>query len=260
MARETARQPNTDRRCLFADLGVAPVEAVERIMSTAASLRAAGKMPDLLFFLAHPPTVALGCRDREAGQPQDLLVPMKRLEQEGITLTRSIRGGGITYHWPGQVVCYPVLLLDSVERNIAAYMSNLEEVGIRTLRQFGVEVDRRRESAAHLGLWCDGRKVASMGVRISRWVTSFGFAINLEGDHGPSKNIRPCGLDGVHLVTLEEILGRAPARTWIVESLKESFAAVFTRTIERMPQCLLENLGAQAPDTRTRGAISGWLT
>ena len=100
-----------EKKCLCTDLGVTGVSDAERLMSAWQGLCIAREAPDLLLFLAHPQTVSLGLRDRSARVPKDLLVSPKKLEEEGIALTRYIRGGGITYHWPGQVVCYPVLAL-----------------------------------------------------------------------------------------------------------------------------------------------------
>lgn len=205
-------------------------------MSAVRDRRLTGNVPDLLLFMTHPRTVAVGLRDNLDHSPKDLLVSPQQLKDEGIALTRSVRGGGITYHWPGQVVCYPVLHLQTNERDIPAYMKGLEEIGIQTLKRFGVTVTRRRDSAAHVGLWLDGRKLVSMGIRISRWVTSFGFVINLEGDHSPSAYVRPCGIEGARFVTLEEVLGHATPRSMVIDSVKNSFTSVFGRELARMPE------------------------
>jgi lipoate-protein ligase B len=235
-----------EKECLCTDLGVIEVSEAERLMSAWQSFRVAREAPDLLLFLAHPKTVAVGLRDRRACIPKDLLVSPKQLEAEGITLARSIRGGGITYHWPGQVVCYPVVALRPRERDLSAYMSKLEQVGIEALNCFGLEVNRRRETAAHVGLWLDGKKIVSMGVRVSGWVTSFGFAINLEGDHGPSCYVRPCGLEGVKLTTIEEALGNAPPRSWLIEALSASFVRVFGRNVRRIEAGCVKGACSQA--------------
>jgi lipoate-protein ligase B len=242
-----------ERTCLVANLGITGVEDADGFMSAARRLRFAGELPDLLLFLSHPGTVAVGLRDRRTEQPKDLLVPVRRLEEEGIALARSVRGGGITYHWPGQVVCYPILLLGPGERNIPLYMHGLEEIGIRTLRSFGVKAARSRESAAHVGLWHDRCKVASMGVRVSRWVTSFGFAINHEGDHEPSAYVRPCGLEGVRLTTMEEILGHAPPRDRVVDAIIENFAEVLRRRVDGMPADTLREIESLAGTTDPTG-------
>jgi lipoate-protein ligase B len=229
-----------------ADLGIMGVPEAERFMAAAVDLRARDETPDMVLLLTHPKTVALGLRDSKSDRPKDLLVSRKRLEDEGIALSRSVRGGGITYHWPGQVVCYPIVALTSHERNIPGYMAKLEQVGIRTLKHFGLVARRRRDSAAHVGLWLDGKKIVSMGVRVSNWVTSFGFALNLEGDHSPSSYVRPCGLDGVELTTMQEALGHAPARKWVTEAVCENFASIFNRNMQKMPDYLLNRISSFA--------------
>ena len=198
-------------------------------------LRLKNEIPDLLLFLSHPPTVALGLKDRCVEMPVDLLVSRAQLDREGILFTRSVRGGGITYHWPGQVVCYPVLALEPGERDAPVYMAKLEEIGLKTLQEFGIRAARRRDAASYVGLWIGDKKLVSMGVRITHWITSFGFALNLEGDHSRSCYIRPCGIDGVCLTTMEEVLGQAPPRFQVIESLKKNFASVFECGLQTIP-------------------------
>jgi lipoate-protein ligase B len=238
MLEQTAQESPACEPCFSRDLGILEIPRAEAIMCNARSLRLEGKSPDLLLFLAHPRTVALGLRDSKPAHPKDLLVSLERLEHEGIALVRSVRGGGITYHWPGQVACYPIVKLGPAEMDIPRYMKKLEQVALDALGRFGVNATRRRGKAAYIGLWHEGAKVASMGVRVSRWVTSFGFAINLEGDHAPSAYIRPCGLEGVELITLEEILGTAPPRGAVIEAISAGFASVFCRHPQEMPDDL----------------------
>ncbi len=242
------------RPCMTTDAGLISVPDAERLMETAVRLRLEGSLTDCLFFLAHPPTISVGLKERNPESPKDLLVSRRRLDLERIALVRSIRGGGITYHWPGQLVCFPVIALETHERNIPAYMGKLEETGIRSLKEFGVKVCRRRDSAAHVGLWRGGCKLVSTGIRVSRWVTSFGFAVNLAGDHAPSHYIRPCGIDRARLMTLEEALGEAPSRSAVQAAVTSAFAAVFDRTMEVMPNDVLERIRASAspgPETMT---------
>ena len=146
------------------ELGVMPVQRAEKIMQHAVEQRRAGLIPDLLLFLAHPRTVSLGLKDRPDGQPEDLLVSVSRLKRERIELVRSERGGGITYHWPGQIMMYPIVGLRPEERNIPDFMAKLEHAIIESLRVFRVETFTSRETPAHVGLWYRGRKVVSMGI------------------------------------------------------------------------------------------------
>jgi lipoate-protein ligase B len=247
------------KRCVFTDLGLLGLPRAEALMVAVGERVGAGEIPEMLLFLAHPPTVAVGLKDGKAESPKDLLVSPERLAGEGIALVRSVRGGGITYHWPGQVVCYPVLRLSPVERNISAYMTKLEDVGIATLKRVGLTATRRRDSAAHIGLWVDGRKIVSMGIRVSRWVTSFGFAMNLDGDFSPSRYIRPCGIDGVRLTSIEESLGEAPSRSQLMDMVKESFVNVFQRALEPSPPGLLP-LPEQESPRLTQGLCTDMLT
>jgi lipoate-protein ligase B len=230
------------KTCVFTDLGMIDVLTAEGFMTRAVELRLRSEIPDILLFLSHPPTVAVGIKDRCVEMPIDLLVSRVQLDKEGILFTRSIRGGGITYHWPGQVICYPVLTLPPGERDIPVYMSKLEEIGLKTLREFGIRAERRRDTASYVGLWIGNKKLISMGVRISNWTTSFGFALNLQGDHSPSCYIKPCGIDGVCFTTMEEVLGEAPPRFRVIESLKRNFSSVFEYTLTTMPAGMLESV------------------
>jgi len=243
--------PDQIKICVFTDLGTLDVPTVESLMTRAVELRLKDEIPDLLLFLSHPPTVALGLKDRCVETPVDLLVSRAQLDREGILFTRSVRGGGITYHWPGQVVCYPVLALEPGERDAPAYMAKLEEVGLKTLQEFGIRATRRRDAASYIGLWIGEKKLISMGVRITNWVTSFGFALNLEGDHSRSCYIRPCGIDGVCLTTMEEVLGQAPPRFQLIDSLKKNFASVFKCALQTIPHGMIDRIGGatQRPDS-----------
>ncbi|MFZ5868315.1 MAG: lipoyl(octanoyl) transferase LipB [Thermodesulfobacteriota bacterium] len=247
------------KNCYATDLGLISVSNAERLMEAVTKRRVREELPDIVLFLAHPKTVAVGLRGGPPERHPDLLVSPRRLEEEGISLARSIRGGGITYHWSGQVVCYPLFALGPRERNISQYMRNLEEVAIRCLDRFGIRAERKRTSAAHIGLWAQDRKVVSMGVRVSSWITSFGFALNLEGDLEPSRYVRPCGLEQVRLTTVEEILGRAPSRKWVVEVLQREFGSVFGRKLCRMPDRLTHEIWSlDRPEDRAM-AGSAWM-
>lgn len=241
---------------LTLDLGVMPVGEAERVMRTAATLRVQDTIPDLLLFLAHPPTVSLGLKNKAGDQPTDLLVPVSRLAEEGIELVKSRRGGGITYHWPGQVVTYPVIKLDQDERNLPLFMARLERVAADTLKSFGIETDTRRDTPAHIGLWWEDRKVVSMGICVDHWVTGFGFALNLDGDHAPSRYVRPCGIAGAQLVTVREILGAAPPRPWVIQMVRKSFAGEFKRRVDAGGSALSRMLGANAVASAA-GAVGG---
>ncbi len=229
------------------DLGVAGVGHTEEFMTQIADLRAEDLIADILLFVTHPKTVTVGLKDRNSSIPKDLLVTREELRAQGIEFTGCIRGGGITYHWPGQIVCCPIMLLDQNARNISKHMEKLEQVGILTFRSFGLDVSRRRDTAAHIGLWLGSRKIMSMGIKVSRWVTSFGFAVNVQGDFSQSKYVRPCGIEGACLTTLEEVLGTAPSREQVIQAICENFAQVFEREPIRRKCPVMENCGSNEP-------------
>ncbi|MDZ7402372.1 MAG: lipoyl(octanoyl) transferase LipB [candidate division KSB1 bacterium] len=213
----------------ISEIGIISLEAAERLMQRLAQQRLADQIPDTILLLSHPPSLAVGARELN---PADLLLPLSYFEGQGIYLHQHVRGGGLTYHWPGQLVCYPILKLQPHEQNIGKYMYKLEEVGLRTLKDLGIVAERKRDKAAQIGLWLGNNKIASMGIHVSRWITSWGFALNLYGDKSPADFIRPCGLEGVKLITAEEILGFAPSKQWVTNRLVSHFAEVFEREIE----------------------------
>lgn len=210
---------------------------VDRIMAEIVRLRQADAIPDRILFLSYTPCLAVGARELNEA---DLLQPLEMFQKQGIPLFKSTRGGGLTYHWPGQLIVYPILKLQKHEQNIPQHMFRLEEVGLQTLRDFGVNAKRKRDATAQIGLWHARRKVASMGIFITRWVTSYGFALNLGGDFSPARAIRPCGLEGVQLTSIEEITGTAPYRGNVITSVQNHFQDVFQRQV--LPTQNVENL------------------
>lgn len=238
--------PSALFECLEIDLGKIPLPHAEHLMLNVSTQRYQGLIPDTLIFAAHPKTVSLGLRDSRSRWPRDVLVSPGRLAREGIALVKSVRGGGVTFHWPGQLVCYPILALRPHERDVRSYMSKLEQICLESLESFGVRGELKRFTGRHIGVWVGDRKIVSMGVRISQWITSFGFAINLEGDYHQAAYVRPCGLEGVQLITLEEILGYAPSRHEVIQSIKRAAKSHLQREV-----CSVD-----LPQTRTNEILS----
>ena len=218
-----------NRSTIELDLGVISLVEVDRLIQKLTQERFEDQIPDMLLLLSHPPSLTVGARELNQA---DLLLPLSYFESQGINLHKNIRGGGLTYHWQGQLVCYPVLKLKPYEQNIGNYMYRLEEVGLRTLRDLGIVAERKREKAAQIGLWLGNNKITSMGIHISKWITSWGFALNLYGDKSPADFIRPCGLEGVNLITVEELMGVRPSKQWVMNMLVHHFGEVFERKVE----------------------------
>ncbi|HEY1220318.1 MAG: lipoyl(octanoyl) transferase LipB [Bryobacteraceae bacterium] len=149
--------------------------------------RQQGLIPDHLLLVEHPHVVTLG----RNGHRENLLASDEILERAGVEFHPTDRGGDITYHGPGQLVGYPILDLREWKRDVAAYVRAIEEVIIDTLADFGIAAGRIPKLT---GVWVDGRKIAAIGVHISRWVTSHGFALNVSTDLSYFEYIVPCGL------------------------------------------------------------------
>ncbi len=180
------------RRLLVHRLGRVEYRDGLRLMELGAErLRARAPDADHLFLLEHPPVLTLG---RGAGR-RNVLASPAWLEKQGFELHETDRGGDVTYHGPGQVVGYPVVDL-SDRRDVRRFVGALEEAMIRTCADYGVEAGRHPE---HRGAWVGSRKIGAVGVHISRWVTSHGFAFNVAPDLAHFQAIVPCGIDDPRL-------------------------------------------------------------
>ncbi len=182
--------------------------------------RKQGLIPDQLLIVEHPHVITLG----RNGRAEHLLASEDVLRRAGVTFHHTDRGGDITYHGPGQVVGYPILDLREWKRDVSAYVRSVEQVLIDTLAGFGIAAGRVPGAT---GVWVDGRKVAAIGVHISRWVTSHGFALNVTTDLSYFQYIVPCGLSKP--VTSMAELGAAPARGEVITAIAHNFGRVFQR-------------------------------
>ncbi|OGP81145.1 MAG: lipoyl(octanoyl) transferase [Deltaproteobacteria bacterium RBG_16_64_85] len=161
--------------------------------------RAAGEIPDILLLLTHPHVYTIG----RIGDDANLLVPPDLLAREGIPLARISRGGDITYHGPGQLVGYPIVLLSRPD--VHRFVRSIEAALIEALSQFGVS-GARIEGLT--GVWTMGKKIASIGIGVRRWVTYHGFALNVDTDLSYFRRIHLCGLKGREATSIAEATGR----------------------------------------------------
>ena len=180
--------------------------------------RKQGIVPDQLLLLEHPHVITLG---RNA-KSENLLASDEALERAGIALHETDRGGDVTYHGPGQLVGYPIIDLREWKRDVVGYVRALEQVLIDTLAEFGLEAARVKGLT---GVWVGGRKIAALGVHISRWVTSHGFALNVTTDLSYFQYIVPCGL--TLPVTSMEQMGVRTTPAVVSIRLAESFGRIF---------------------------------
>ncbi len=190
---------------------------------------------DQLLLLEHPPVITLG---RNA-QEEDVLLDPAALRALGVSVQRTDRGGQVTYHGPGQLVGYPILTLQGDRRDVARYLRDLEEVLIRTLARFGIAAGR---APGLTGVWAGEEKIAAIGVHLSRWVTTHGFALNVETELSHFDLIVPCGLRSRGVTSMRRILGRRIGLEEVAAALVPEFAAVFERLMieATVPAALLE--------------------
>jgi lipoyl(octanoyl) transferase len=183
---------------------------------------------EMLFLLEHEPVFTLG---RNASRA-DILFPPARCAELGIAVVETDRGGKVTYHGPGQLVGYPILDLDPDRRDVKGYVTDLEEVLRRALADFGIAAERSRVRERVSSLWVGNDKIAAIGIHISRWVTTHGFALNVTNEPLPFfGGIVPCGITDGGVTTMERHLGRALPIDEVAGRVAAHFGAVFGREI-----------------------------
>lgn len=188
--------------------------------------RRAGGIPDTLLFVEHPPVITLGVRTR--GATTNVRADAAALSAHGVEVHETGRGGDVTFHGPGQLVGYPILDLKPDRQDVHRYVRDLEEVLIRTAGDFGIEAGRVK---GYSGAWVGDRKLAAIGVRISRWITSHGFALNVTTDLAGFDLIVPCGIADRGVTSLSALLGRDVPMAEAEASVLKHFAAVFERDV-----------------------------
>jgi lipoyl(octanoyl) transferase len=211
--------------------------------------RKAGAIPDTLILLQHPHVYTLGRNARR----ENVRVSSQFLRSRGAEAYETDRGGDVTYHGPGQLVGYPIIDLTEHRRDIAWYMRSLEEVLIRVAADYGIEAGRLPGAA---GVWVGREKLAAMGVHISRWVTSHGFALNVNTDLSYFQWIVPCGLADKGVTSLARLLGHEVDMTVVVDRVIKHFGAVFGVEMKGQSSVIsFQSSVAQAPvqarETRT---------
>ena len=186
--------------------------------------RRAGRIPDTLLLLQHPPVITLGVKGD--GGRSNVIADPDRLSQLGIEISETGRGGDVTYHGPGQVVGYPILDLRPDRCDVHRYVRDLEEVMIRVCGEFGVTAGR---VAGLTGTWIEGAKIGAIGIRISRWITSHGFAFNVSTNLEHFNLIVPCGISGRGVTSLD----RATGQTIPIHAVEDAIVRHFCRVFQR---------------------------
>ncbi len=216
--------------------GLVPYDRALTWQYERARRRQAGEVTDTLLLLEHPPTITLGRRTQRA----DLLTPPERLREQGIAVVEVDRGGEITYHAPGQLVGYPILDLRAHGQDLHRYLRDLEETLIWALAGFGVAAGRQ---PGLTGVWVGNAKIAAIGIKVSRWVSLHGFALNIAPDLTPMRrDMVPCGIRDRGVTSLQEL---RPEKAWARAEVEAAVVAVFLTVFDMTP--FPESPGILAP-------------
>lgn len=205
-------------RCIVRDLGRMDWAQAFHLQERLAEQRKAGLVPDQLLFVEHPHVVTLGRNAKVA----NILASPEMMSRAGIAVHETNRGGDVTYHGPGQLVGYPIFDLRDWKRDVRAYVNAIVAAIAGMLAEYGIYAEPDPQA---IGAWVDGRKIAAIGVHISRWVTSHGFALNVNTDLSYFRYIVPCGL--TKPVTSMRDLGVDVTREAVIGALTRHFARVF---------------------------------
>jgi lipoyl(octanoyl) transferase len=212
------------RKCDVRQLHLVTYENGLRMQQTLVEMRQRNEIEDQLLLLEHPPVITMG----RGGQPKNMLSSAEELHRDGIRYFETGRGGDITYHGPGQLVGYPILHLGEGNRDVRKYVTKLEEVLIRTVAHYGItatRVDGKR------GIWVGNEKIAAIGVRIARWVTSHGFALNVNTRLEHFRHITPCGLNGSGVTSIQKLVGAPVPPEEVRQLVAGHFGALFEREL-----------------------------
>jgi len=228
------------RICRIVDLGLIGYAEAWALQKRLVAVRKANAIEDVLLLCEHPHVITQG----RNGKREHLLASEHVLRQKGVEFHTTDRGGDITYHGPGQIVGYPILNLGAIRRDVVWYVRMLEEVMIRATAEFGITAER---VTGKTGIWVgDGgaeEKLAAIGVHISRWVTSHGFAYNVATDLRYFDLIVPCGIAGRKATSLEKLLGRSVKREEIAPRIANHLGEVFGLELKETSRTeLLERL------------------
>jgi lipoyl(octanoyl) transferase len=211
-------------------LGLVPYGAALAMQRALVEERKAGRVPDLLLLLQHPPVITVGVRGD--GGRSNVVATSDRLRELGIEVYETGRGGDVTYHGPGQVVGYPILDLKPDRQDVHRYVRDIEEVMIRVCADYGVTAGRVKGLT---GSWIGSDKIGAIGIRISRWVTSHGFAFNVSTNLDHFNLIVPCGIPDRGVTSLEQATGRTIVLAEVEEAFARRFSEVFDREVLQAP-------------------------
>jgi lipoyl(octanoyl) transferase len=207
----------------YCDLGFIDYKESWELQQEIHSKRVSGEVDDFLFLLEHPNTYTLG----KTAHKENLIGSDDYLKKNQISVYDIDRGGDITYHGPGQIVGYPIIDLNNWFKDTHKYLRALEEVIIKTCGDYGLNSER---NSKHTGVWIGDRKIAAIGIKVSRWVTMHGFAFNVNTDLNLFNGIIPCGIQDKSVTSMKQELNREVSIQEVKEKLLKNFTELFEYT------------------------------
>lgn len=207
------------------ELGIEEYEDIFKLQKDLNQARRQGEIPDTVIFLEHHPCFTVGTK----GGFDHILVGDQFLEQAGIKVYETDRGGDITYHGPGQLVCYPILDLKGFGRDVHLYARSMEETLIRTLGAFGIVAGRNEQ---YPGVWVGATKIGAEGIGIRSWVTMHGVSLNVCPDMHHFSLIVPCGISTRGVTSMEELLGSQVDIVLVRQEMRRQFSSIFDLRLE----------------------------
>ncbi|MDR4507694.1 MAG: lipoyl(octanoyl) transferase LipB [Candidatus Brocadiaceae bacterium] len=211
---------NMKRKCLLLLEDMVEYGKAWEYQKSLFELRESGKIADSFLLLQHPPTFTYGRRYKDS----NLTANKETYEQKGFAVYKSDRGGLATYHGPGQIVGYPILKMCSYTKDFHQYLRMLEEVMLRTLRDFGISSERK---IGHTGVWVNQEKIGFIGVRVGSGYTMHGFSLNVNNDLSPFLQIIPCGIEGIKITSVHVLLHKKVGIEKVYIRLASHFSCVF---------------------------------
>jgi lipoyl(octanoyl) transferase len=207
------------------EMGIEEYGKIYELQKKLNHARRKGTIPDTVILLEHHPCFTIGRK----GGSDHILVTDQFLDQEGIRVYETDRGGDITYHGPGQLVCYPILDLNGFGCDVHWYARRMEEALIRTLEAFGIEAGRRD---GYPGVWTGAVKIGAEGIAVQHWVTMHGVSLNVCPDLRHFSFIVPCGISTLGVTSMEELLGYPPDMALVKREMRRQMSGVFNLTLE----------------------------
>lgn len=209
-------------------LGIREYDEILNLQKRMNLARKKNAIPDTVIFLEHYPCITIGAQ----GNHDSITVSRQLLNKQDIKVYETDRGGSVTYHGPGQIVCYPIIDLNNFGCDVTTYARNLEEMVIRTLTSFGISSRRKK---GYPGVWVDSkRKIAAQGISVDRWVTMHGISLNVSPVMEHFTLIIPCGLREYEVVSMKEYLGQAVDVSSVLSEMIRQFSRLFDIELEEI--------------------------